>query len=106
MARARSCILRQQRLASLSNIENDRSRFEKHEAVFLESRHLPERLQRPIILLILIALFEQPGPVWQACLLQRPARAEVAHLAASKVWNPLEGGNRDHAQCSFAMLAI
>src|SRR5438552_269315 len=77
--------------------------FEEHEAIFLKNRHLPERLQRAIVRFVLIALFEEAGLVRQTGFLQRPARAQIAHLALGKLWHPFESGDRDHALCSFAM---
>jgi hypothetical protein len=78
--------------------------FEQHEAVFLEDRHLPEGLQRAIVRFVLIAQLEEARLVRQASFLQRPARAQIAHLALGKLWNPFESGDRDHAMCSFAIL--
>ena len=78
--------------------------FEQHEAVFLEDRHLPEGLQRAIVRFVLIAQLEEARLVRQAGFLQRPARAQIAHLALGKLRNPFESGNRDHAMCSFAIL--
>ena len=76
--------------------------FEQHEAVFLEDRHLPEGLECAVIRFILIALFEETGFVGQAGFLQRPARAQIAHLALGKLRDPFESGDGDHAMRSFA----
>ncbi len=93
---ARARILRQQRLAALSDVLHDGSGLEQHEAVFLEDRHLAEGLQRPVLRLVLIALAQQTAPVWQAGLLQRPAHAQIPYLTPSELGNPFESGNRDH----------
>jgi hypothetical protein len=58
---------------------------------------MPEGLQRAIVRFVLIAQFEQARLVRQASFLQRPARAQIAHLALGKLWNPFESGDRDHA---------
>ena len=84
-------------------MEHDGSGFEEDEAVFLEHRHLPEGLQRAIVRFVLIALFEEARLVRQAGLLQRPTRAQVAHLALGEVRNPFESGDRDHAAYSLAI---
>ena len=101
-ARARR-VLRQERLAPLADMEHDGAGFEEDEAVLLEDRHLPEGLQRAILRLVLIALLEKARLVRQARFLQRPARAQIAHLALGEVRNPFESGDRDHAMCSFAI---
>ena len=63
VARARAPgVLRQERLAALADVEHDGAGFEEHEAVLLEDRHLPERLQRAIVGLVLIALLEEARP--------------------------------------------
>ena len=77
--------------------------FEEDEALFLEDRHLPEGLQRAIVGFVLIALFKETGLVRQAGFLQRPGRAQIAHLALGEVWNPSESGDRDHVVCSLAI---
>src|SRR6185295_20396750 len=86
-----ACVLRQERLASLADMEHDGPGFEEHEAVFLEDRHLPEGLQRAIVRLLLVALLEEPRPVRQTGLFQGPAHAQIAHLTPGEVWNPFEG---------------
>jgi hypothetical protein len=103
VARARTRILRQERLAPFADMEHDGSGFEEDEAVFFEDRHLPEGLQRTIVGFVLIALFKETRLVGQAGFLQRPARAQIAHLALGEVWNPLERGDRDHVVCSLAI---
>src|SRR5262245_29114488 len=95
-AGARPRLLRQQCLAALADVEHDGARLEQHEAVLLKDRHLAEGLQRAIVQLVLIALAEEPRPVWQAGLLQRPARAQIAHLTLSEIRDPSKGRNRDH----------
>src|SRR5499426_2069479 len=100
---ARTRLLRQERLASVADVEHDGSGLEEVEAVFLEHRHLSERLQRAIVRFVLVALFKETRPVRQAGCLQRPAGAQIAHLALSEVRNPLESGDRDHAVCSLAI---
>jgi hypothetical protein len=74
----------------------------KHVAVFLKDRHLPEGLQCAIVRFVLITHFEQARLVGQTGFLQRPARAQIAHLALSKLRNPFESGDRDHVMCSSA----
>src|SRR5215510_3018465 len=103
--RASLGLFRQQRLAPLANVEDDGSRLEEHEAVLLEHRDLAERLQSPILRRVLIALLEEARPVGQAGLLQRPARAQIAHLTLSEVRNPFEGRNRDHWYAPFGWCA-
>jgi hypothetical protein len=49
-----------------------------------------------------IAQFEKARRVRQTSFLQRPARAQIAHLALGKLWNPFESGDPDH-ECSFAI---
>src|SRR5262249_17761096 len=98
---ARGRLLRQERIASLAHVEHDGPRFEEDEAVFLEDRHLPEGLERAIARGVLIALLEEPSPVGQLGLLERPAHAQIADLAARQVGNPFESGNRDHAVPPF-----
>jgi hypothetical protein len=75
-------------------------------AVLLEDRHLPEGLQRVIVGFVLIAQFEEAGLVRQAGFLQRPARAQIAHLALSELRNPFEGRDRDHVVCSLAIVVL
>ena len=101
VARACARVLRQERLAPFADIEHDGSGFEEDEAVFLEDRHLPEGLQRAIVRFVLIALFKETGLVRQAGFLQRPARAQIAHLALGEIWNPPESRDRDHVVCSL-----
>ena len=95
-ARARRRVLRQERLAPFADMQHDGSGFEEDEAVVLEDRHLPEGLQRAIVHLVLIALFKQARLVRETRFLQRPARAQIAHLALGKIWNPFESRDRDH----------
>ena len=103
------CVARRARLRSFGSSVSLRSPIwstmapdsKSDEAVFLEDRHLPEGLQCAIVRLVLIALPEEARPVGQAGLLQRPARAQIAHLALGEVRNPFEGGNRDHAMSSL-----
>ena len=104
VARARALgVLRQERLAPLADVEHDGSGFEEDQAVFLEDRYLPEGLQRAVVRLVLIALLEEARLVRQAGFLERPAHAQIAHLALGEVWNPFESGDRDHAGCSLAI---
>src|SRR6202040_3779027 len=83
-------------------MQHDGSGFEEHQAVFLKDRDLPEGLQRPIVRFVLIARFKEAGLVRQTRFLQRPARAQIAHLPLRKLWNPFESRDRDHAICSLA----
>ena len=94
------------RVAALADMEHDGPGFEQHETVFFEDRYLPEGLQRAIIRFVLVALLEQARPVGQAGLLQRPARAQIAHLTLGEIWNPFESGDRDHVVCSLAIVVI
>ena len=103
VARARARVLRQERLAPFADIEHDGSRFEEDEAVFLEDRYLPEGLQRAIVRFVLIALFKEAGLVRQPGFLERPARAQIAHLALGEIWDSFESGDRDHASLSWSM---
>ena len=68
-----------------------------------QGRHLPEGLQRAIIRFVLIALFEEARLVRQTGFLQRPARAQIAHLALGEIRNPPESRDRDHVVCSLAI---
>src|SRR6476660_2277983 len=77
-------------------MQHDGPGFEEHEAVFLKDRHLPEGLQRAIVRFVLIAQFEEARLVSETSFLQRPARAQIAHLALGKLRNPFESGDRDH----------
>ena len=97
-------VLRQKRLAPGTDIEHDSAGFEENEAIILENRHLAKGLERAILRRILIALLKKAGPIREACFLQRPAGAQIAHLALSKVRHPFESGDRDHAMRSFATL--
>jgi hypothetical protein len=106
IARARARFLRQECLAALADVEHDGSGFEQHEAVFLEDRYLPEGLQCTVLRLVLISLFEQAGLIGQPGFLQCPASAQVAHLAAGKVWNPSERGDLDHLARSSIEIAL
>jgi len=98
-------ILRKVRFAPFADMQHGGPVFEKHEAVFLEDRQLPERLRRAVVGFVLIALFQEARPVGEARLLQRPAYAQIAHLALGKVRNPFESGDRDFAMFSFAIFA-
>ena len=101
---ARAGVLGQQRLAPFADMQHDGPGFEKYKPVLLEDRHLTERLKRAIVRLVLIPHFEKTRRVRQTGFLQRPARAQIAHLALGKLRNPFESGDRDHAMCSFAIL--
>jgi hypothetical protein len=93
---ARPRLLRQQRIAALAYVENDGTRFEEGETVLIQDRHLAEGLQGAVFRRVLIALPEEARPVRQAGLLQRPARAQIAHLALCEIRNPAESRDRDH----------
>src|SRR5689334_10425320 len=98
-------ILRQESLASLADIKHDGAGFEYDEVTFLEYRHLPEGLYCAIIRRVLIALIEQARAVWEACLLQRPAGAQIAHVPLREGRDRFESRDGNHAQCSFAISA-
>jgi hypothetical protein len=103
VARARAHVVRQKRLAPFADVEHNGSGFEEDQAVFLENRYLPEGLQRAIVRFVLIALFEEARLVRQTGFLQRPARAQIAHLALGEIWNPFESRDRDHVVYSLAI---
>lgn len=106
VARARARLLRQEHLAALADVQDDGPGFEQREPVLLEDRHLPEGLQRAVLRLVLVALREQAGPVRKARLLQRPAHAKIPDEASREIGNPLEGGYRDHAVHSIAIVPV
>jgi hypothetical protein len=96
---------RQERLAPLTDVQDDGAGLEDDEAAFLQDRHLPERLQRAVVRLVLIALLEEARPVRQAGFLQRPTRAQIAHLATGEIRDPTEGRDRDH-EASLLVVAL
>src|SRR5207302_9026167 len=87
---------REEVLGALADVQSERAAVEQHAAVLLGDRHLAEGLQRAVVGLVLVALLQQTPPVRQPCFLERPARAQVPHLALCKGGNPAKGGYRDH----------
>src|SRR5262249_33447770 len=101
--RPRAHVLGQQRFAAFPDVKNDRSAFEEDTAILLEDRHLPERLQRAVVRLVLVAQLQEASLVGEARLLERPAHAEVAHLPLREGGNPAKSGYGDHGVFSFVI---
>ena len=69
---------------------------EQFEFARLDGRHLAKRLQRAIGGGRQILGSDQPLPIGDTCLLERPAHAQVAHLALRERRDPAECSQRDH----------
>src|SRR5262249_35153802 len=102
-ARPRARLPGQERFAALADVKNDRSALEQHASVLLENRHLPERLQRAVVRLVLVAQLQEARPVGEARFLDRPAHAKVAHPALRERGNPAKSRYGDHAIFSFVV---
>src|SRR6185369_14910393 len=74
-----------------------RARLEQHQAVVVDRRHLAEGLHRPVGGRLLVVGPDQHHLVGQACLLERPAHAQVAHQALGERRHPAERAEADHA---------
>src|SRR4029077_8665940 len=100
-AGSRAVVLRQQRFAALADVQDDRAAFKEHSSILLDHGHLSEGLKRTVVRFVLIALREQPRPVGQARLLERPAHAQVTHLSLGKRGDPSKGGDCNHGADSW-----
>ena len=80
-----------QRVAALAEMQQDRAALEDREVAIGQPRHLAEGLVREMLGLP-IAERRALDAIGQAGLFQRPAHPQVAHIAARRFGNPVEGG--------------
>jgi hypothetical protein len=86
----------QQGFRLLPKVQQDGAGFEQRHAVVFQHRHLAERLLLAVGPRRLVFRADQAQVVRQPRFLQRPAHAQVAHVAGGKRRNPFEGGQCMH----------